>query len=118
MNYVNMESWRCMMLPTKQWMLTFFSVLLLVFSAYAQDTVQVAVSESREARKEVVVLSLDTVLSLIDQNNILLQSYGLKAESYIHKGEAATSWMAPMVGLGTYMMPYPGATTMGPDEKG
>lgn len=118
MNYVNMESWRCMMLRTKQLMLTLLSVLLLVFSTYGQDTGKIAEFELKEIRNEPRVLSLDTVLNRIDRNNILLQSYGLKAESYLHKGEAATSWMAPMVGVGTYMTPYPGATTMGPDEKG
>lgn len=106
------------MLLAKQLVLTFLSVLLVVFNAYAQDTVQFAEVELGETKKELVVLSLDTVLNRIDKNNILLQSYGLKAESYVHKGEAATSWMAPMVGVGTYMAPYPGATTMGPDEKG
>lgn len=116
MNYVNMESWRCMMLLAKQLVLTFLSVFLLMISAYGQDTV--AESKLKEVRKAPIVLSLDTVLNRIDRNNILLQSYGLKAESYVHKGEAATSWMAPMVGVGTYMTPYPGATTMGPDEKG
>jgi outer membrane protein TolC len=107
-----------MMLPTKQLMLTLLSVLLFSFSTFGQDTEKIAESELKEVRQESIVMSLDTVLYRIDRNNILLQSYGLKAQSYVHKGEAATSWMAPMVGVGTYMTPYPGTTTMGPDEKG
>jgi outer membrane protein TolC len=77
----------------------------------------VATSYGQDENKPHEVLSLDTVLSRIDQNNLLLQSFALKAESYVHKGEAATSWMAPMVGVGTYM-PYPGVKTMSPSDKG
>lgn len=64
------------------------------------------------------VLSLDTVLQRIDRNNLLLQSYGLKAESYKHSASAATAWMAPMVGVGTFMTPYPGQTVMDDGDKG
>lgn len=58
------------------------------------------------------VLSLDSILQRIDRNNVLLQSYGLKAESYRYSAEAATAWMAPMVGVGTFMTPYPGQMKM------
>ncbi|SHG63341.1 TolC family protein [Pedobacter caeni] len=64
------------------------------------------------------VLSLDTILNRIDQNNLLLQSYGLKAESYKHLGKAATAWMAPMIGVGTFMTPYPGQVLMNDSDKG
>lgn len=64
------------------------------------------------------VLSLDTVLQRIDHNNLLLQSYGLKAESYKHSAKAATGWMAPMVGVGTFMTPYPGQAVMDERDKG
>lgn len=64
------------------------------------------------------VLSLDTVLQRIDKNNLLLQSYGLKAESYKHTARAATAWMAPMVGVGTFMTPYPGQAVMDERDKG
>jgi len=64
------------------------------------------------------VLSIDRIIQRIDQHNELLKSYGLKAEVYKYKGEAATAWMAPMVGVGTYMTPYPGSMTMSPSEKG
>ncbi len=64
------------------------------------------------------VLSLDTVLQRIDRNNLMLQSYGLKAESYKHSASAATAWMAPMVGVGTFMTPYPGQTIMDDGDKG
>jgi len=64
------------------------------------------------------VLSLDTILQRIDKNNVLLQSYGLKAESYKYSAEAATAWMAPMVGLGTFMTPYPNQIVMDGRDRG
>jgi cobalt-zinc-cadmium efflux system outer membrane protein len=70
------------------------------------------------AAQEVPVLSLDTVLQRIDRNNLLLQSYGLKAESYKHTANAATAWMAPMIGVGTFMTPYPGQKLMDGGDKG
>ena len=63
------------------------------------------------------VLSLDTILKRIDDNNVLLQSYGLKAEAYKYSADAATAWMAPMAGAGTFMTPYPGQMKM-PEEAG
>ncbi|MFA4869778.1 MAG: TolC family protein [Pedobacter sp.] len=78
-------------------------LLLLPFYGVAQD---------------VQVLSLDTVLQRIDKNNLLLQSYGLKAESYKHAANAATAWMAPMIGVGTFMTPYPGQKLMDDGDKG
>jgi cobalt-zinc-cadmium efflux system outer membrane protein len=64
------------------------------------------------------VLTLDTILKRIDQNNILLQTYELKAQSYRYSADAATAWMAPMVGIGTFMTPYPGQMKMEPSDAG
>lgn len=66
----------------------------------------------------VPVLSLDTILHRVDQHNILLQSYALKAEGYKYSADAATAWMAPMVGVGTFMTPYPGQMIMDGRDKG
>lgn len=63
-------------------------------------------------------LSLDSILHRIDQNNILLQSYEFKAKSYDYSAEASTAWMAPMVGIGTFMTPYPGQKIMEDRDKG
>ncbi|MEJ5963313.1 TolC family protein [Pedobacter immunditicola] len=63
-------------------------------------------------------VSLDTVLKRIENNNLLLQTYALKAESYKHKAKAGTAWMAPMVGVGTFMTPYPGQQVMENGDKG
>ncbi len=62
-------------------------------------------------------LSLDTILQRIERNNLLLQTYELKAVSYKYRAEASTAWMPPMVGVGTFMTPYPGQKPM-PAEKG
>jgi outer membrane protein TolC len=78
-------------------------LLLLPFSALAQ-------------KQE--VLSLPAIIEKIDSNNILLKTYGLKAEGFKYSADAATAWMPPMVGLGTYMMPYPFQKTMEGGDKG
>ena len=62
------------------------------------------------------VLSLDTILQRIERNNVKLKSYGLKADAYKYSAEAATAWMAPMVGVGTFMTPYPGQKVMDADK--
>lgn len=64
------------------------------------------------------VLPLDSVLSRIGQNNILLESYELKAEGFKYNAEAATAWMAPMAGAGTFMTPYPGKMIMDGRDRG
>lgn len=63
-------------------------------------------------------VSLDTILKRIDENNPMLQTYALKAESYKHRAEAGSAWMAPMVGVGTFMTPYPGQQVMDNGDKG
>lgn len=78
-------------------------LLVLPLSLSAQDT---------------AVLRLDTILQRIDRNNILLQSYELRAQSFKYSAEASTSWMAPMVGLGTFMTPYPGQIKTQPSDAG
>lgn len=100
MNYVNMENWRFMKYITKtgRWLL-----LILPVQLFAQQA---------------PVLSLDSILQRIDRNNVLLQSYGLKAESYKYQADAATAWMAPMVGAGTFMTPYPNQMIMDGRDRG
>lgn len=100
MNYGNTENWRSMMCITK-YLLLF--LLILPLKLFAQQP---------------PVFPLDTIIRRIDRNNTLLQSYGLKAESYKYSADAATAWMAPMVGLGTFMTPYPGQMIMDNRDKG
>lgn len=70
------------------------------------------------AAQQAPVLNLDSILMRISRNNALLQSYDLKAESYRYSAEASTAWMAPMVGAGTFMTPYPGEKIMEPRDRG
>lgn len=68
--------------------------------------------------QQIPVLTLDSIIQRIDRNNASLQSYQLRAESYKYSADAATAWMPPMVGLGTFMTPYPGQKTMDARDKG
>lgn len=100
MNYGSMENLKSMRQSIKY---ILFLILLVPLQLLAQRP---------------AVLSLDTILQRIDRNNVLLQSYGLKAESYNYSAEAATAWMAPMVGVGTFMTPYPNQIIMDGRDKG
>lgn len=64
------------------------------------------------------VLSLDSVLSVIGRQNLMLQEYESKVEALNAYAKGAKSWMAPMVGVGPYWYPYPGETLMTEAEKG
>lgn len=100
MNYASMVNSKYMKQLTK-WL----AMLLLILPAGL-------------AAQETPVLGLDSILHRIDRNNVLLQSYELKARSYGYSAEAATAWMAPMVGVGTFMTPYPGQMLMDDRDKG
>lgn len=64
------------------------------------------------------VISLDSVLRTIDQRNPMLQEYDNKVKALNTYTEGAKSWMAPMVGAGTFMTPYPGQMLMDERDKG
>lgn len=64
------------------------------------------------------ILTLDSIIKKINDNNLLLQSYELKASAYEYNGVATTAWMPPMVGMGTFMTPYPGNKVMDTRDKG
>lgn len=64
------------------------------------------------------VLSLDTVLYRIDKQNPMLQEYDQKVQALNAYTAGAKSWMAPMVGAGTFMTPYPGQRLMDERDKG
>jgi outer membrane protein, heavy metal efflux system len=114
MNYANTENWRCMMLNIKTGVLLLSLLPLLTLGQQPSDTL------IRETNRNVVVpvLTLQSILKEIDQNNLLLQSFGLKAQAYKYSAEAATAWMAPMVGAGTFMTPYPFQEVMEARDKG
>lgn len=68
--------------------------------------------------QQVEVLSLQDIIQKIDHSNILLKTFDLKAEGYQHSAEAATAWMPPMAGIGTFMMPYPFQRKMNDGDNG
>nr|WP_233173565.1 TolC family protein [Pedobacter sp. ASV19] len=94
-----MENWRYTMFSINKWT---FLLLFLPAPLLAQQA----------------PVKLDTILNRIEKNNLLLQTYALKAESYKYKAKAGTAWMAPMVGVGTFMTPYPGQVVMDDRDKG
>lgn len=64
------------------------------------------------------VISLDSVLKTIDRRNPMLQEYESKVKALNAYTEGAKSWMAPMVGAGTFMTPYPKQMLMDERDKG
>lgn len=64
------------------------------------------------------VLPLDSVLVRIDQYNPLLKPFGSRAAAARAYAQGARSWMAPMVGIGTFMAPYPAQMIMDDRDKG
>lgn len=65
--------------------------------------------------QEKEILNLNDILQRIDSNNVMLKSYAFKSMAYQYSAEGQMAWMPPMVGLGTYMSPYPFQKTMGQD---
>ncbi len=64
------------------------------------------------------VMSLDSVLHIINRQNPMLQEYDNKVKALNTYTEGAKSWMAPMVGAGTFMTPYPNQLLMEERDKG
>lgn len=64
------------------------------------------------------VLTLDSVLAAIDRNNPMLQEYDNKVKALNAYTAGARSWMAPMVGAGTFMTPYANQMLMDERDKG
>ncbi len=64
------------------------------------------------------VLTLDSVLALIDRNNPSLKEYDNRVQALDAYAAGAKSWMAPMVGAGTFMVPYSNENTRNDADKG
>ncbi len=99
MNLKNSESWRLWMLNIKHCIILILAGI--AFPAKAQN-----------------VLSLDSIIYIIEQENPDLKFYDQKMLSQGAKVAGAKSWMAPMIGAGTFMTPYPGQNTMNNSDKG
>jgi outer membrane protein, heavy metal efflux system len=64
------------------------------------------------------VMNLDSVLQRINRRNPMLQVSEQKAQAAAAMAAGARSLMAPMVGAGLFMAPYPGATVMEQRDRG
>lgn len=64
------------------------------------------------------VLTLDSVLLYIHHYNLMLQEHDLQTQATKTYAGGARSWMAPMVGGGVFMYPYPGQQTMEARDRG
>ncbi|WP_276374245.1 TolC family protein [Chryseolinea sp. H1M3-3] len=64
------------------------------------------------------VITLDSVLHLIDKQNPMLQEYDNKVKALNTYAQGARSLMAPMVGAGTFMTPYANQMLMDERDKG
>lgn len=73
-------------------------------------------SVSFSARAQVI--TLDSILHLINRQNLMLQEYDNKVKALNEYTAGAKSWMAPMIGAGTFMTPYPSQEIMEERDKG
>jgi cobalt-zinc-cadmium efflux system outer membrane protein len=64
------------------------------------------------------VITLDSVLHLIDKQNPMLQEYDNKVKALNTYAQGARSLMAPMIGAGTFMTPYANQMLMDERDKG
>lgn len=64
------------------------------------------------------MMSMAQILAEISTNNPAIISQQKRLELYPYTAAAARAWMAPMVGAGIYMTPYPGQMLMNPADKG
>lgn len=64
------------------------------------------------------VLTLGEILNRIEQNNPGLKAYDSQVNSLDAKVAGAKAWMAPMIGAGTFMTPYPGSGMVDQSDRG
>jgi outer membrane protein, heavy metal efflux system len=88
------------------------------FRSYPCRSFVFALSLLLSIQLQAQVLTLDSVLILIDQNNPMLQEYDSKVKALNEYAAGAKSWMAPMVGGGTFMTPYANQMLMDERDKG
>ena len=66
----------------------------------------------------VLLLNIENLLQRVDRENPMLQEYDSRARALDTYSQGARSWMAPMLGAGTFMMPYPNQMLMEEGDKG
>jgi outer membrane protein, heavy metal efflux system len=65
-----------------------------------------------------VAMSLEQIFEEIKSKNLGLKAYASRIQSKDAKVEGASAWMAPMVGVGTFMTPYPFQGMAGENDRG
>jgi outer membrane protein TolC len=63
-------------------------------------------------------MSLEQIFEEIKTKNIGLKSFASRIQSKDAKIDGASAWMAPMVGAGTFMTPYPFQGMAGENDRG
>lgn len=63
-------------------------------------------------------MALDSIMAQIAAHHAALKAYDYRAKAFAYSAESAGAWMAPMIGGGTFMTPYPGQTLMEDRDKG
>lgn len=64
------------------------------------------------------VISLDSVLRVVQRQNPLLQEYDIKIKALDAYARGAKSWAPPVAGIGPYWYPYPGQRETDETAKG
>lgn len=93
-------------------------LLLRAFRFYPCRSVLLLFAFTLLIHAQAQVITLDSVLAAIDKNNPMLQEYDNKVKALNEYAAGAKSWMAPMVGAGTFMTPYPNQMLMDERDKG
>jgi outer membrane protein, heavy metal efflux system len=94
------------------------ALTLRAFRSYPCRSIAFIVSLFLSIQLHAQVVTLDSVLNAIEKNNPMLQEYDNKVKALNTYAQGAKSWMAPMVGAGTFMMPYPNQMLMDERDKG
>ena len=63
-------------------------------------------------------VKLDSILKVVNENNPMLKNFRYRAEAMTSFAAGAKSLMAPEVGGGPWMLPYPGTKVMDERDKG
>jgi cobalt-zinc-cadmium efflux system outer membrane protein len=103
MNYASLEKLNCLLMGNKNriFLLIAFCLMMNTGNLYAQE-----------------VFTLSQILDRVEEHHPMLKMYNQKIAAYDAYAEGTSSWMAPMVGVGTFMTPYPNQEIMHENEKG
>jgi outer membrane protein TolC len=91
---------------------------LRAFRFYPCRSVVFILSLAFSIQLQAQVVTLDSVLKIIEKQNPMLQEYDSKAKALNTYAAGAKSWMAPMIGAGTFMTPYANQMLMDERDKG